>query len=262
MIQTRVQVKMSEDSRIPTNLRTLLILERLSSANEALSATQLNQSIGLPKQTMHRLVSTLESEGFLIRDPGGKKLRPSRRLRNMAAGILNASQSHIIRHQILQRVAEETSETVNFVVSGVNGMNYLDRVETNWAFRIQLPIGSSVPFHCTASGKVFLSSLRKKECQTLVDSMRLDQYTDQTRITPKALMADIKECQKLGFAIDKEEFMVGMIAIAVPVLNTQGNFVAALATHGPSQRMSVTQAKDRLPSLLKGAKLLQTAIFN
>ena len=92
--------------------------------------------------------------------------------------------------------------------------------------------------------------------------MRLDQYTDQTRITPKALMADIKECQKLGFAIDKEEFMVGMIAIAVPVLDTKGNFVAALATHGPSQRMSVTQAKDRLPSLLKGAKLLQTAIFN
>ena len=141
-------------------------------------------------------------------------------------------------------------------------MNYLDRIETNWAFRIQLPIGSSVPFHCTASGKVFLSSLRKKECRTLVGSMRLDQFTEQTRITPEALMADIKQCQKLGFAIDNEEFMVGMIAIAVPVLDTQGNFVAALATHGPSQRMSVAQAKDRLPSLLKGANLLRTALFN
>ena len=253
---------MSEESRIPTNLRTLLILETLSSANEALSATQLNQTIGLPKQTIHRLVSTLESEGFLIRDPGGKKLRPSRRLRNMATGLLNASQSHIIRHQILERVAEETSETVNFVVSGVTGMNYLDRVETNWAVRIQLPIGSSVPFHCTASGKVFLSSLRKKECQTLVHSMRLEQYTHQTRITPEELMADIKQCQKLGYAIDGEEFMVGMTAIAVPVLDAQRNFVAALATHGPSQRMSIAQAKERLPSLQKGAKLLQNALFN
>ena len=153
---------MSKESRIPTNLRTLLILETLASANEALSATELNQNLGLPKQTIHRLVSTLESEGFLIRDPRGKKLRPSRRLRNMATGLLNASQSHVIRHQILQRIAEETSETVNFVVSEVTGMSYLDRVETNWAFRIQLPVGSSVPFHCTASGKFFLSTLRKK----------------------------------------------------------------------------------------------------
>jgi DNA-binding IclR family transcriptional regulator len=253
---------MSDESRIPTNLRTLLILETLASANEALSATELNQSIGLPKQTIHRLVSTLESEGFLIRDQGGKKLRPSRRLRDMATGLLNASQSHIIRHQILQRIAEETSETVNFVVSEVTGMNYLDRVETNWAFRIQLPIGSSVPFHCTASGKVFLSSLRKKDCKILVNSMRLDKYTDQTRTTAEELMADIKQCQKLGYAIDSEEFMVGMIAIAVPVLDAQGNFVGALATHGPSQRMSIEQAKERIPSLQKGANLLQKALFN
>ncbi len=262
MIPTRVQVKMAEESRIPTNLRTLLILETLSSANKALSATELNQNIGLPKQTIHRLVSTLESQGFLIRDPGGKKLRPSRRLRNIASGLLNTSQNHIIRHKILERVAKETEETVNFVVSEMTGMNYLDRVETNWAFRIQLPIGSSVPFHCTASGKVFLSSLRKKDCQTLVNSMILDKYTDQTRTTPEELMTDIKQCQKLGYALDGEEFMVGMIAIAVPVLDVQGNFIGALATHGPSQRMSTEQAKERLPSLQKGANLLQRALFN
>ena len=75
-------------------------------------------------------------------------------------------------------------------------------------------------------------------------------------------MVDIKQCQKLGYAIDGEEFMVGMTAIAVPVLDAQRNFVAALATHGPSQRMSIAQAKERLPSLQKGAELLQNALFN
>jgi len=60
-------------SRIPTNLRTLLILEALSNANEALTTTQLNKHVGLPKQTIHRLVSTLEKEDFLVREPGGKK---------------------------------------------------------------------------------------------------------------------------------------------------------------------------------------------
>ena len=69
------------------------------------------------------------------------------------------------------------------------------------------------------------------------------------------------KCRKLGFAIYSKEFMVGIIAIAVPILHSSGKFVAALATHGPSLRMSVFQAKEKLPSLLKGAMLLQTALF-
>ena len=141
-------------SRIPTNLGTLLILEALSNANEALNTTQLNKHVGLPKQNDPQTCSFLEKKGFFSPGTSGKKIRSSRCLRNVAVGLLNASQSHIIRHQILVSVAEETSETVNFVVPGAIGMNYLDRVETNWVFRIQLPIGTSIPFYCTASGKV------------------------------------------------------------------------------------------------------------
>ena len=248
-------------SRIPTNLRTLLILKVLSNANEVLTTTQLNKHVGLPKTNDPQTCFYPGKRGFFSPGTGRKKIRSSRRLRNMAVGLLNASQSHIIRHQILVRVSEETGETVNFVVPGATGMNYLDRVETNWAFRIQLPIGTSVPFHCTAIGKFFLSSLRNKACQAFIESIRLEKYTDQTLNTTDALISEIKKCRKLGFAIDSEEFMVGMIAIAVPILDSRGNFVAALATHGPSLRMSVFQAKEKLPSLLKGAKLLQTALF-
>ena len=58
-----------EENRIPSNLRTLLILEVIGRSDRAMTATEINDEIGLPKQTVHRLVSTLEKEGFLNREP-------------------------------------------------------------------------------------------------------------------------------------------------------------------------------------------------
>ena len=78
-------------------------------------------------------------------------------------GLLYNSRDHMARRQILLNIANKVKETVNFVVPEASGMNYIDRVETDWAFRIQLPIGTNVPFHCTASGKCFLASLSPKK---------------------------------------------------------------------------------------------------
>ena len=64
----------------------------------------------------------------------------------MASGILHASRLHIARHQILQDVAATVGETVNFVVPEDAGMSYFDRVETDWPFRVQLPVGTHVLF--------------------------------------------------------------------------------------------------------------------
>ena len=150
------------EERIPTNLRTLLILEVLGQSDRPLSPTEINHEIGLPKQTIHRLCTKLEQEGFLARETDGKKLRPTRRARLMASGILHSSRDHIARHQVMQRVAEDVGETVNFVVPDSGGMIYIDRIETDWPFRVQLPVGTHVPFHCTASGKTFLASLSPK----------------------------------------------------------------------------------------------------
>ena len=93
---------------------------------------------------MHRLFSTLLAEGFLARDDGNNGLRPGRRLRMIASGILHASSAHVARHQVLRALAADIGETVNFVVPEDRGMKYLDRVETDWAFRIQLPVGTAV----------------------------------------------------------------------------------------------------------------------
>ena len=252
---------MSEKERIPTNLRTLMILEVLGQSDRPMTATEINQKIGLPKQTVHRLCATLEAEGFLTRPGNSKQFIPSRRLRDLGAGLLFASHSHIARHQVLQDVARQVRETVNFVVPEDTGMSYVDRVETDWPFRIQLPVGSNVPFHCTASGKVYMASLPPKARRAFVAALDLTAETSHTHTSADALLEDLAVIAKRGFALDQEEFMDGMVAIAVPVSDGQGRMIAALAFHGPAQRISIDAAVDNLPVLQDGAARLTQALM-
>jgi DNA-binding IclR family transcriptional regulator len=252
---------LSDSERIPTNLRTLLILEVLGKSDRPMTATQINDQLGLPKQTVHRLCATLEENGFLTRPGNAKKYQVARRLRDLGSGLIHNSRDHIARHQILKEVAQQVGETVNYAAPGNMGMNYLDRVETDWPFRIQLPIGTSVPFHCTASGKAFLASLTPKNREALVASLDLAQMTQHTLTDPKSLMNELVEIRKQGYSLDKEEFMEGMIAIAVPVVDPQGRFIAAVAYHGPTQRMTLTEAVERKDLLLDAAAKLCNVLF-
>ena len=248
--------------RIPTNLRTLLILEILGKNDRAMTATEINESLGLPKQTVHRLCATLEENGFLVRQGNSRRYHAARRLRDLGSGLLNSSRLHIARRQILLDVSRQVGETVNFVVPEDSGMSYLDRVETDWAFRIQLPIGTNVPFHCTASGKCFMASLAPKPRQALVSSLTLEALTPSTHADPGSLLAELDEVAKLGYSLDREEFMEGMVAIAVPVTDFSGRFAAALAFHGPTQRISIDDAIARKEVLFDASRRLSTALFS
>ena len=223
-----------------------------------MSAAEIGREIGLPKQTVHRLCATLAEEGFLVREAGG--LRPGRRARLMAGGTLHASTSHVARHQILRRLAAEMGETVNFVVPEDEGMSYKDRVETDWAFRVQLPIGSHVPFHCTASGKTFLATLRKSERVRLVHAIRLDPHTPKTITDPDALLEELARIARQGFALDDEEFVDGMSAIAVPIRDGTGRYLASIGVHGPSSRFPAATAATWAPVMNEAARALAEVI--
>lgn len=253
---------MGNEGRIPTNLRTLRILEVLGNSDKSMSPTEINSHLKLPKQTVHRLCKTLIEEGYLIRDTNDRGLRPSRRLRNMASGILFASRFHLARHQVLLDIAEEVKETVNFVVPEDEGMTYLDRVETDWPFRILLPIGTHVPFHCTASGKTFLASLAPAFRKAMVESLALEKCTPNTHQNSETLLVELAKIAKQGYALDDEEFVEGMVAIAVPIKDGSGRFLAALAFHGPVQRLTIQKALSRIDVLLDGAKRLTNAIYS
>ncbi len=250
------------ENRVPTNLRAMLILEVVGNEDEPLSAADVGRLVGIPKQTAHRLCNTLVTEGYLTRDVSKGRFRPGRRAREMASSILHASVNHIARHQVLEALAAKVGETVNFVVPEDQGMSYKDRVETNWAFRIQLPIGSHVPFYCTASGKAFLATLSNSERRRLVHVMQLDQLTKNTLIRPDELLQELKDVAKQGYALDDQEFLEGMVAVAVPVRDGNGRYIASIAVHGPVQRLSTEDLVAHVPLLKDAAEQLKQVVFD
>lgn len=248
--------------RIPTNLRTLRILEVMGNADRPMTPTEINRELGLPKQTVHRLCATLEEEGYLIREMNGKRLQPSPRLKALASGVLYNTRNQIALRQVLVGIRVKVNETVNLVIPQDDGMMYLDRVEADWPFRIQLPVGSNVPFHCTASGKTFLASVPAKARKAFVESMYLEPKTKNTFDDKDAFLKELARVSKQGFAVDNEEFMDGMIAVAVPVLDDKSRYCASIAFHAPTQRMSLQEALACKHHLIEGAKALRGQLFS
>ncbi len=245
---------------IPTNLRLLMVLEAMAEAGVPVTPTEVNQTLGLPKPTIHRLFTTLENEGFIQREIDGRGYSPGRRMRRMSTGILSSLRIRTARVAILSKLAEEIGETSNIAIPDRDAMVYLDRVETKWPLRIQLPVGTRVPFYCTASGKMYLSSLDRRHLRNYALSAQLDRRTDRTITDPDALIAEAMEIRERGYSTDNEEFMDDMIAVAVPILDGNGRLVSTLSFHAPAQRLAMSDAIGHVARLSASAERLSDLI--
>ena len=246
---------------VPTNLRPLLILEAVSRAGSPVTPTAVNAALALdglalPKPTIHRLFSTLEEEGFLQREIDGRSYSPGRRMNRLAVETVAAVRVRGARMAVLTAVAERIGETCNLAIPDRDAMVYLDRVETKWPLRIQLPIGTRVPLHCTASGKMYLSSLEAARRDRMVDHSRLEGRTERSIRDPETLRRELAEIAERGYATDDEEFMEGMVALAVPILDRQGQLFSTLSVHAPTLRMGLDEARAHLDALREAAREL------
>lgn len=254
--------KSKNDDRVPAGLRVFLILETLASTGVPMTPTAINDKLKLPKATIHRLCLRLEDEGWLDKDIDGKRYMPGRRLLSLATGVISFSSFARTRTAILQRVSEQIGETCNITIPDRIGMRYLDRVETRWPLRIQLPIGGIVPFYCTASGKLYLSSLRKSQQRHLLKTLILKNRAPNTITDPAKIMAELDRIRRDKIGTDNEELEEGMVAIAVPIEDENGRLAATLAIHGPTQRMSLQDALEHAPLLRAAAAELSTVMLD
>ena len=252
----------AETGQIPTNLRLLLLLEELARVGKPVSPADLGLALGLPKPTVHRLLNTAESEGFVQRDLDGRSFGPGRRLRRLSVNTLSSLNVRTARVAILTAVAEKIGETCNIATPDREAMRYLDRVETKWPLRIQLPIGTQVPFHCTASGKMYLSSLKPSFLDRYLAAAVLIARTKHSLTEPAALKSELEQVRHNGFSTDNEEFMEGMVAIAVPILDDQERVLATLSVHSPVQRQDLSALQTHLPLLQKAALDLSALLLD
>jgi IclR family acetate operon transcriptional repressor len=251
-----------EKAQIPTNLRLLLLLEEVSRAGVPVTPADLTDALGLPKPTVHRLFNTAEEAGFLQRDIDGRSYGPGPRLRRLSVNTLSSQRLRTVRLSILNAVVEKMGETCNIAVPDRECMVYLDRIETKWPLRIQLPVGTKVPFHCTASGKMYLSSLNPRYLDRYLASRELEEHTDRTITDTAALKAELIKTRKRGYSTDDEEFMESMVAVAVPIIDDQGRLVSTLSAHAPLQRHDLDALVANVGTLKSAAQQLSELLLS
>ena len=250
----------TEKGQIPTNLRLLVLLEEVARIGTPVTPTVLGEALGLPKPTIHRLLVTAEAEGFLQRHIDGRSYGPGRRMRRLSINTLSSSRVRTERLRILRGLAEAVGETCNLAAPGRDGMVYIDRVETHWPLRIQLPIGTQVPFYCTASGKMYLSSLRADKLDRYLMTTPLEARTGATMTEPEQLKEELALTRERGYSSDDQEFMDGMTAIAVPIRSVEGRLLSTLSIHSPIQRASQESLVIHLATLQDAARQLEELI--
>jgi DNA-binding IclR family transcriptional regulator len=240
--------------------RCLRLLAVLAQEGRALSLAELGVRLGLPKATTHRLCAQLIDGGYLARDTDEKSFAVGPALRRLAFDTLNHGVVRGLRHEVLAALVMQIGETCNFTTLDGTQVLYIDRVEAQWPLRLTLDVGSHVPLHCTASGKLFLASLGSAERDALIAALPLPAMTRRTITGAKALKAECERIAKQGWSSDDEEFITGLIAVAVPVRDEAGTVRAAIAVHAPTARFNLSQAKAALPKL-KAAALRMAALL-
>jgi DNA-binding IclR family transcriptional regulator len=234
--------------------RVLDILDTVAASPRPISATEINRALGLPKATAHRLCSELEARGYLLKKINGKDYVPGNRLFEVAVGVIANSRFRATRHAVLTALAEAVGETCNIAYPDGLYMAYSDRVETSAPLRLQFPIGMRVPLYCTASGKLYLSTLPKARRKAVVNKLKLEVRAKNTITDPEILLREIDEIEISQVSIDNQELYDDIIAIAVPITDKQGRFYSSLAIQAPVSRVSPDDKDKYLPLLREAAQ--------
>ncbi|RKP52679.1 IclR family transcriptional regulator [Trinickia fusca] len=248
----------ADDARV---LRALAVLEALASAGQPCTLSQLSVRLHIPKATLLRLIESLEARGYVMHLPDsrghdrGIALGP--RAAQFALATLGNNTFTRACRSVLRALADVLGETCNLTALDNDTVLYVERVETTEPLRLEMRPGMRVPLHCTASGKLFLSQMTILERNALLAQLTLKKMTHRTLTDPQLLAAELDRLGRRGVGIDNEEFVRGMVAVAVPVrAAADGHVLASLAVHAPTARATLDDLLKAVPQMKEAASRL------
>jgi len=229
------------------------VLEAVSANAAPATMTEIIRITGMTKPTAHRIVNLLMDIGFLERDSTGSGFIEGVNLVELAHRTLAAAAPRSLRRSILQGLSDETGETSNYGVLSGGEVIYLDRVEAKWPLGLRFDAGSRVPAHCTAIGKLLLSRLPEEQSAKLLQTMPHARYTENTLTDAAALTKALAKIRKNEIGTDNQEFVHGVVCVAVPVVRQDGQCVGGIAISAPEARMTLNNALAFVPKMREAA---------
>jgi IclR family transcriptional regulator, pca regulon regulatory protein len=252
------------DSRysIEALTRGLEILELFTHARPTLSLTEIVDALGLAKSTAFRVLSTLEASGYIDRNPVSKRYRPSLKVLRLGFTALHNLEIRQIARPHLERLAQTVEETVSLAVLEGMKVTYVDRIRNRAIVGVILGIGSQLPAHCTALGKVLLADLSIPELRQRMADADLAAFTAKTITDPLILENCLSAIKRNGYAEDDEELAIGLRAAAAPIRDASGCAVAAVNVSGSVTTIDHHRLKTVIvPAVIRTAEAIGMALY-
>lgn len=229
--------------------RCVAILSAFTPERPDPSLEALSETLGLPKSTIHRLLSTLIALSYVERgrSPGTYRLGIGATTLGRTALLSRRPGEDV--HRVLEDLAKATGETVAINIGQRMVAVTVDGVESHHPLRFDLEVGAPAPAHCTAAGKVLLARLPDFQILSMYTQKRLPAFTHNTPLDTRALIAELETVRDRGYAIDDEEYVYGLRCIAVPVRDRDGRVEFALSVSGVAARLSLDDLTRLVPSL-------------
>lgn len=243
-------------------VKAFSLLECFSSGQTEWGVTELAREINSNKSTVYRLLTTLEKLGAIRQNPDNEKYNLGLKLFELGNHVPINQTFLSYTHPAIEQVAASITETVHIGVLKEGKVFYVDKVESPLGLKISTQIGSFRPSHCTGLGKVLLAYASPEQVDMVIEKEGLASVTKHSITSKKALLKELEQIRSKGYALDREEFEIGLICLAIPVFNNKGEVIAGLSASGPSSRFREEAIDEYVAKLEVGASAIKDKIGN
>lgn len=241
--------------------RAFAVLGHVAGQPKAVSASEIAAALALPLPTVHRLVGNLTDRGLVQRALGTKRYVVGNQLVTLSGKVIGSAFRTARRHAVLRTVAEEIGEQCEIVTVRDDAVCYVDSVSVLQPLGLQFRPGETAPLHCTSTGKIYMSRMRKPARDALIKALSLKRYTESTIADRRTLARVLDETRRRGWAKTNEEYVKGVVGCSVPILSPDRELIACLGVSVPVARVSFAELDRFIPSLQKAAALLSETIL-
>ncbi|HEV7205404.1 MAG TPA: IclR family transcriptional regulator [Jatrophihabitans sp.] len=230
------------------------LLKVFRSRERELGVSELARRLGLGKSSVHRVLTTLVAEGLVEQNPATGNYRLGIVMFELGEAVRVHMDLHAAAGPVLAALREQTRESCQVGILDGCDVVYVDRLESPQTLRLFTETGRRVPVNCTSSGKVLLAHLDDDELGRVLAVAPMAALTPRT-ITDRDRLADeLATVRRRGFAEAVEERELGVVSIAVPIRDTEGEVVAALSIGAPLARLGPSARRRLVPVLVEAGE--------
>jgi DNA-binding IclR family transcriptional regulator len=241
---------MEQGTKTPIRaVRRAAAVLRALARRETAGVTELATELDLPKSTVHNYLVTLLEEEFVVRD--GDDYRLGLGCLDLGGTVRDGTRLFEVAREPVDDLAQEVNELGVLAVEEHGYSVYLYQTGGTKAVTLDSHLGTRRPMHCTATGKSMLAHLRPERVETILERHGLDRRTENTITDRGTLLDDLAAIRERGYGVDDEELIVGMRAVAAPIVpEPGGELLGTIAVTGPTSRMHGDRFRTEVPELV------------